>query len=89
MTVTAPGHLVLCSDGLWNYLTDPELFGAAVRAGLRAEGTLIGGARALCELAIEAGGADNITVALIPVAPADFPADSPADPPPSTPSEKE
>jgi serine/threonine protein phosphatase PrpC len=70
-TVTEPGgHLVLCSDGLWNYLTDPELFAAAVRAGLRAEGTLIGAARSLCELAVEAGGADNITVALVPVHPA-------------------
>ncbi len=86
LTVTSPGHLVLCSDGLWNYLTDPELFGAAVRAGLRSEGTLIGGARALCELAIEAGGADNITVALVPVAPSELP--SASSPSPSSP-EKE
>lgn len=68
-TVFDPGHLVLCSDGLWNYLTDPVVFAAAVRSYLREEGTLIGAARALCELANEAGGADNITVAVIPINP--------------------
>jgi len=74
-TVFDPGHLVLCSDGLWNYLTDPEVFAAAVRSYLREEGTLIGAARALCGLANEAGGMDNITVALIPIHP-DTPAES-------------
>lgn len=63
------GHLVLCSDGLWNYLTDPAAFAAAVREGLRERGTLISAARWLTDYAITAGGADNITVALIPVAP--------------------
>jgi serine/threonine protein phosphatase PrpC len=68
-TVGAPGHLVLCSDGLWNYLTDPVAFGDAARGCLRAQGTLIDATRALAELANAAGGADNITVALIPVHP--------------------
>ncbi len=63
------GHLVLCSDGLWNYLTDPAAFAAAVREGLREGGTLISAARWLTDYAITAGGADNITVALVPVAP--------------------
>ncbi len=67
--VGAVGHLVLCSDGLWNYLTDPGAFAAAVREGLRELGTLISAARWLTDYAITAGGADNITVALIPVAP--------------------
>lgn len=69
-TVTEPGHLVLCSDGLWNYLTDPAAFAAAVRTGLHTHGTLINAARYLTDYAINAGGADNITVALIPVRPA-------------------
>ena len=69
--VTAPGHLVLCSDGLWNYLTDPAGFGETVRACLREHGTLIGAARSLAEFANVAGGADNITVALVPIHPAE------------------
>ena len=69
-TVGASGHLVLCSDGLWNYLPDPAVFGDAVRGALREQGTLVGAARALTEFANMAGGADNITVALIPVHPA-------------------
>jgi serine/threonine protein phosphatase PrpC len=68
-TVTHPGHLILCSDGLWNYLTDPVGFAAAIRVHLRGA-TLADAARGLAELAHEAGGADNITVALIPVRPA-------------------
>ncbi len=63
------GHLVLCSDGLWNYLTDPAAFAAAVREGLREQGTLISAARWLADYANTAGGHDNITVALIPVTP--------------------
>jgi serine/threonine protein phosphatase PrpC len=68
-TVTSPGHVVLCSDGLWNYLTDPVAFGAAVRAHLHNAGLLDAG-RALVEFANACGGADNTTVALIPVGPA-------------------
>jgi serine/threonine protein phosphatase PrpC len=65
-TVSEPGHLILCSDGLWNYLPDPASFAGAVRARLT-ESTLVGTARDLAEFANLAGGADNITVALIPV----------------------
>jgi serine/threonine protein phosphatase PrpC len=71
-TAGAPGHLVLCSDGLWNYLTDPEDFGDAVRSALRvATGSrpLLEAARALVAYANSAGGADNITVAIVPVPP--------------------
>jgi serine/threonine protein phosphatase PrpC len=71
-TVTAPGHLVLCSDGLWNYLPDPADFADVTRACLREQGTLIDAARALAGFANASGGADNITVALIPVHPADL-----------------
>jgi serine/threonine protein phosphatase PrpC len=67
-TVTAPGHLVLCSDGLWNYLPDPARFGDTVRDALDG-GSLLDAARQLADFANAAGGADNITVILIPVAP--------------------
>ena len=70
-TVVGPGHLVLCSDGLWNYLPEATAFGDTVREHLRAGGTLIEAARGLVSFANAAGGADNITVALVPVSPAD------------------
>ncbi|AEV86096.1 protein kinase [Actinoplanes sp. SE50] len=71
-TAQTPGHLVLCSDGLWNYLTDPADFGDAVRSALTlATGPrpLLEAARALVAYANSAGGADNITVAIVPVVP--------------------
>lgn len=61
----APGTLVLCSDGLWNYLDDPAGFADAVRGSL--DGGPLAAARALVDFANERGGADNITVALTPV----------------------
>ena len=67
--VTAAGHLVLCSDGLWNYLTEPNEFADTVRSHLRKEGSAVAAARSLVAFANAAGGADNITVALIPVVP--------------------
>lgn len=63
--VTEPGHLVLCTDGLWNYLTDPADFAAAVRDYL--DGGPLAAARSLTALANERGGADNVTVALTSV----------------------
>ena len=64
----AAGHLVVCSDGLWNYLTEPDAFADTVRAHLR-DGDLLTAARSLTAFANECGGADNITVALVPVVP--------------------
>jgi serine/threonine protein phosphatase PrpC len=63
----APGVLVLCSDGLWNYYTEPAAFAGAVLASVRENADLVSAARALVTLAVQAGGADNITVALIPL----------------------
>ncbi|MFC4065451.1 PP2C family protein-serine/threonine phosphatase [Actinoplanes subglobosus] len=77
-TATEPGHLLLCSDGLWNYLVDPGEFGAMVRDCLASANSLLGAARAMVAYANAAGGADNITVAVIPVRPAA------ADPEPET-----
>jgi serine/threonine protein phosphatase PrpC len=68
-TATQPGHLILCSDGLWNYLLDPAEFGDLVRECLAAANSLLGAVRALAAYANASGGADNITVAVIPVRP--------------------
>ncbi len=65
---SAAGHLVMCSDGLWNYLTEPAAFADTVRAHL-SDGDLLAAARSLTAFANECGGADNITVALVPVVP--------------------
>jgi serine/threonine protein phosphatase PrpC len=62
-----PGVLMLCSDGLWNYQPD-----AAKLAGLALPSALtdpLAAAQALVRFAIEAGGRDNITVALAPFPP--------------------
>ncbi len=60
-----PGALLLCSDGLWNYLPD-----AADLASFVTGADAAAAARALTEYALAAGGNDNITVAVIPIAPA-------------------
>jgi serine/threonine protein phosphatase PrpC len=62
ITVTGPGALLLCSDGLWNYL--PE---AADIARFCSGADPTAAARALTEHALQAGGNDNITVAVIPI----------------------
>jgi serine/threonine protein phosphatase PrpC len=61
-----PGVLLLCSDGLWNYVAGAaELAAALPPPELGASPVLI--ARHLTELALDAGGRDNITVIVIPV----------------------
>jgi serine/threonine protein phosphatase PrpC len=62
-----PGVLLLCSDGLWNYLPD-----AAELAKLALPGALtspLAAASRLVRFALEAGGADNITAVLAPFPP--------------------
>ncbi len=62
ITAVGPGSLLLCSDGLWNYLPD------ATDIGRFCTGTdATAAARALTEYALNAGGQDNITVAIIPI----------------------
>jgi serine/threonine protein phosphatase PrpC len=68
-TVEAGGHLVLCSDGLWNYLIDPAVFTTAIRTAIQESESLLTAARSLVAFAIGEGGADNITVAIVPVEP--------------------
>ena len=69
--VSAPGWLMACTDGLWNYASAP----ADLRAVLRAERQRVGDdpldlAGALVAWAKTQGGADNITVTLARTGPA-------------------
>jgi len=60
--VTGPGWLLACSDGLWNYASEPD----ALRAQVDAAGSTDPHAVAthLVSFANTSGGQDNITVAL-------------------------
>lgn len=60
-----PGVLLLCSDGLWNYLPEPSELAVVVHAA----GTSAAAADALTRAALDAGGRDNISVVVLPVAP--------------------
>jgi len=62
ITADGPGTLLLCSDGLWNYLPD-----AADIARYCIGADPSAAARALTEYALDAGGQDNITVVIIPI----------------------
>ncbi|WP_159944867.1 MULTISPECIES: PP2C family serine/threonine-protein phosphatase [unclassified Nocardiopsis] len=65
VTPTGPGAVVLCSDGLWNYYPEArDLADAVPEAGARPREA----ARTYVDLALRAGGKDNITVVVIPVA---------------------
>jgi len=59
-----PGALLVCSDGLWNYL--PEAAELARLALPRALTDPLGAANDMVRYAVDAGGADNITAVLIP-----------------------
>ncbi|WP_406281116.1 protein phosphatase 2C domain-containing protein [Embleya sp. NBC_00896] len=64
---TGPGVLLLCSDGLWNYLSVASTLAAMVFPG--GYDRPLDAARLLTGFALDRGGADNITVALIPFSP--------------------
>jgi serine/threonine protein phosphatase PrpC len=66
-TEAARGWLLVCSDGLWNYCSDPEdmrllVHNMVEQVGGDADPTAV--AQALVDFANEQGGRDNITVAL-------------------------
>src|SRR5947199_152444 len=63
-TPPGAGSLLICSDGLWTYLAE----GAALaRLALPKALTVpLGAAADMVKFAVDAGGADNITVVLIP-----------------------
>jgi serine/threonine protein phosphatase PrpC len=67
VTVTTPGWLLLCSDGLWNYCPEADDLGELVRssaADLGAGTTATAIAGALVAWANAQGGRDNITAVL-------------------------
>jgi serine/threonine protein phosphatase PrpC len=62
VTTAGPGWLLLCSDGLWNYLPEPADI-ARFCTGVGASEA----ARALVDHALQCGGHDNITVVVFPI----------------------
>ncbi|MGI5203314.1 protein phosphatase 2C domain-containing protein [Spirillospora sp. CA-108201] len=69
-----PGTLLVCSDGLWNYFPAAADLAALLAGpgGGESPGAAadpLGAARTLVRRALDAGGRDNITVAVIPVPP--------------------
>ena len=65
VVIDAPGWLLVCSDGLWNYCSPAEDVAALVaRTAARSAGEPLATASALVDWANGQGGRDNITVAL-------------------------
>ena len=62
ITIAEPGVLLVCTDGLWNYLPEADDI-ARICGGYNA----VEAAGALVDYALSAGGQDNVTVAVIPI----------------------
>lgn len=60
-----PGLVLVCTDGLWNYLPEPAHLTAALAPFAQAQP--LAAARALVRAALLAGGRDNVTAVLLPV----------------------
>jgi serine/threonine protein phosphatase PrpC len=60
-----PGVLLICSDGLWNYLPEADDIAGVALPGAQTDP--VGTAGTLLKFALDAGGMDNITVVLVPV----------------------
>jgi len=71
LEITEPGWLLTCTDGLWNYASDPAMMDAALRKAITAEEDEGNEAQAwavCCQLvdwANELGGHDNVTATLM------------------------
>ncbi|MFK0262791.1 protein phosphatase 2C domain-containing protein [Streptomyces angustmyceticus] len=59
-----PGVVVVCTDGLWNYAESAEQMAAVLPYD--APTSLLNSARTLVTHALDGGGHDNVTVALVP-----------------------
>lgn len=65
LEVDGPGWLLLCSDGLWNYCSEPAALAAVAASAIAdAGGDPLAAASALVDWANAQGGHDNITVVL-------------------------
>jgi serine/threonine protein phosphatase PrpC len=60
LTLDGPGWVLVCSDGLWNYASEPEALVAQIAAAGTTEPAAL--ALALTDFANAKGGQDNITV---------------------------
>jgi serine/threonine protein phosphatase PrpC len=67
-TPDAPGVILVCTDGLWNYEESAAALAAVVPADARTRP--LEAARELVRFACARGGHDNITVAVLPCLPA-------------------
>jgi serine/threonine protein phosphatase PrpC len=67
-----PGHLVLCTDGLWNYAPGADELAGLIES-LPAGAAPAAVARALTDTALDRGGHDNITVAVVDIEPSPTP----------------
>ncbi len=63
-TATSDGWLLVCSDGLWNYASEPAALAERLRAASGAAAEPVGVASGLVKWANGRGGKDNITVVL-------------------------
>ncbi len=61
------GVLLLCSDGLWNYLPDAQGLAAVTLPAIERGTGPLNAAAALTAVALDAGGDDNITAVVIPI----------------------
>ncbi len=66
LQVTEPGWLLVCSDGLWNYASEPGTLMEQISAAGDTDAAAL--ALALTDFANGCGGQDNITVALARIA---------------------
>jgi serine/threonine protein phosphatase PrpC len=62
-----PGVVLVCTDGLWNYLDEADALAARILPAALQDPAA--GAAELADFALAAGGRDNITVALVPFPP--------------------
>ena len=63
-TVTGDGWLLVCSDGLWNYASEPAALATQLRAASEAGAEPVRVASGLVRWANAQGGKDNVTVVL-------------------------
>jgi serine/threonine protein phosphatase PrpC len=67
VSLTTPGWLLVCSDGLWNYASEPAALSAQIRAAASADPADL--ALSLTDFANGSGGQDNITAVLARIEP--------------------